>query len=78
MGHGPCTFKEADVKRAVKAVAAAGQPVQGVRFYKDGGFMVVTGEQVKLGDGDVTDGEARAVNPAVNPLDKMVKDYDPN
>lgn len=46
MGHGKCTFKEADVKRAVKAVAAAGQPVQGVRFDKDG-FTVMIGEPVK-------------------------------
>jgi hypothetical protein len=43
MGRGPCAWKETDVRRAVKAVAATGQPVKGVRFDKDG-FTVLTGE----------------------------------
>jgi hypothetical protein len=44
MGHGPAAFKETDVKRAVKAITEAGQPVAGVRFNKDGGFTVVIGK----------------------------------
>jgi hypothetical protein len=44
MGHGPCTFKVRDVRAAVKAVTDAGLPVAGVRFFKDGGFVVVVGK----------------------------------
>jgi hypothetical protein len=32
MGHGPSSFKEADVKRAVKAVEAAGKEVESVEI----------------------------------------------
>jgi hypothetical protein len=55
MGHGPAAFKEADVSRAVRAVTKTGQPVAGVRFYKDGGFTVVIGkpgETVKVNTWD--------------------------
>jgi hypothetical protein len=44
MGHGPCPFREADVRRAVKAIAATGQPIAGVRFERDGGFTVLIGK----------------------------------
>ena len=44
MGRGSCAFTEADVKRAVKAVTAAGQPIKGVRFTKEGGFTVIIGD----------------------------------
>ena len=44
MGHGPLNFKESAVRRAVKAVIAAGQPVAGVRFDRDGGFTIVIGK----------------------------------
>lgn len=44
MARGTCAFKEADVKRAVKAVQAAGQPIKGVRFNKEGGFTVIIGD----------------------------------
>ena len=44
MGHGPCTFKVRDVRAAVKAVTDAGLPVAGVRFFKDGGFVVLIGK----------------------------------
>jgi hypothetical protein len=43
MGRGVGAFREADVKRAIKAVKAAGEPVKGVRFMADGGFEVVVG-----------------------------------
>ena len=42
MSRAPSTFREGDVKRAVRAVTAAGQLVSGVRFGKDG-FTVLTG-----------------------------------
>jgi hypothetical protein len=50
MGHGPCAFRESDVRRAVKAILEAGQQIAGVRFFKDGGFVVVVG---KPGDGEL-------------------------
>jgi hypothetical protein len=60
MGHGPCAFKESDVKRAVKAALAAGLDVAGVRFTKDGGFTVIAGkpgasESEKIGGNEVED-----------------------
>lgn len=44
MGRGSHAFKEADVKRAVRAVTAAGQSIKAVRFTKDGGFAVIIGD----------------------------------
>ncbi len=44
MGHGPAAFKEADVRRALNAIRATGQPIAGVRFHRDGGFTVVIGK----------------------------------
>ena len=58
MGRGSCAFKEADVKRAVRAVKAAGQPVKGVRFTKEGGFTVIIGDP-----NDKTDSEDDTPNP---------------
>jgi len=60
MGQGPCAFKKTDVARAVKAVAAAGQPVACVRFDRDGGFTIVIGnpgegESAKIADNEVED-----------------------
>lgn len=43
MGRGSSAFKEVDVRRAIRAVKAAGQPVKGVSFTKEG-FTVVVGE----------------------------------
>jgi Mrp family chromosome partitioning ATPase len=57
MGNGPCAFKEADVRRAVKALRAAGVDVAGVRFNKDG-FTVITGKpggSAKIADNEVED-----------------------
>ncbi len=43
MGRGPCTFKERDVSRAVKAVRKAGIDVARVEIDKDGKIVVVAG-----------------------------------
>ena len=42
MSRAPSDFRETNVKRAVRAVEAAGKSVRGVRFDKDG-FTVLTG-----------------------------------
>jgi hypothetical protein len=52
VGRGPCAFTESDVRRAVKAIIATGQPVSGVRFHTDGGFTVVVGKPGKAGEVD--------------------------
>lgn len=63
MGKSTCAFKEADVRRAVKAVKAAGQPIKGVRFTKEGGFTVIIGEP-----NDKLEDESTP-----NPWDKVLK-----
>jgi hypothetical protein len=44
MGHGRCTFKQADVVRAVKACTKAGLEVARVEVDKDGRIIIVTGK----------------------------------
>jgi hypothetical protein len=44
MSRRPCTFRETDVKRAVKAVRAAGVEVARVEIGKDGGIIVFPGK----------------------------------
>ena len=44
LGRAACSFRERDVVRAVRAITAAGEHVRGVRFGKDGGFVVLVGE----------------------------------
>jgi hypothetical protein len=44
MSRAPSSFRETDLRRALKAIAGAGQSVRGVRFLKDGGFLVIFGE----------------------------------
>ena len=44
MARGPCTFRQTDVTRAVKAVRAAGVEVAKVVVDKDGKIIVVTGK----------------------------------
>jgi hypothetical protein len=56
MGRGPCVWKQTDVQRAIKAVAATGQPVGGVRFDKDG-FTVVIGEPHGSDSNDKTEND---------------------
>jgi hypothetical protein len=59
VGKAACSFKEADVMRAVKAVCKAGQTVAGVRFNRDGGFTVVVGRPVETnGQASVNTSEA--------------------
>lgn len=41
--RGPCSFKQCDVTRAVKAVAKAGVPVARVEIAPDGRIVIVTG-----------------------------------
>jgi hypothetical protein len=56
MSRRPCMFCETDVKRAVRAVRAAGIEIARVVFPQDGSFVVVPG---KSGEG----GNAEASNP---------------
>jgi hypothetical protein len=44
MSRRPCIFRQRDVTRAVKAVAAAGATVAKVEVDKDGKIVVVVGE----------------------------------
>jgi hypothetical protein len=42
MARGPCTFRQQDVTRAVRAVAAAGVEIYRVEIGRDGRIVVVT------------------------------------
>lgn len=42
MSRGPCTFKQRDVTKAVKAIIAAGVPVERVEIDKAGKIIIVT------------------------------------
>jgi hypothetical protein len=44
MGRRPCTFKQSDVTKAVRAVVAAGVEVARVEVDKDGRIVVVAGK----------------------------------
>lgn len=44
MARGPCTFKQQDLTRALRAAVAAGVKVQRFEIAKDGKIVVVTGE----------------------------------
>jgi hypothetical protein len=39
----PCTFKQQDITRAVRAVVAAGQQVKRVEVDRDGRIVILTG-----------------------------------
>jgi hypothetical protein len=44
MARGPCTFRQLDVTRALRAAAAAGIEVQRIEIEKDGRIVVVAGK----------------------------------
>ena len=44
MSRGPCTFRQQDVTRALKATVAAGLNVQRVQIGKDGKIIIETGK----------------------------------
>ena len=44
MARGPCTFRQHDVTRALRATVAAGIEVQRIEINKDGKIIVVTGK----------------------------------
>jgi len=46
MSRGPCTFKQSDVAKAVKAVVAAGVEVARVEVDKHGRIVIVAGKPV--------------------------------
>jgi hypothetical protein len=48
MSRGVCTFRQRDVTAAVKAVIAAGVPVERVEIDKDGKIVVVTSKAARL------------------------------
>jgi hypothetical protein len=49
MARGPCTFKQEDVTRALKAAAKAGVSVQRVEIERTGKIVIVTGEPAPAG-----------------------------
>jgi hypothetical protein len=53
MARGPCTFRQQDVTRAVKAMTAAGVDVVRVEIDKDGKIVMILGggraEEVETG-----------------------------
>jgi hypothetical protein len=46
MARSPCTFRQQDVTRALKAVVAAGMVVAQIEIDKDGKIVIVAGEPV--------------------------------
>jgi hypothetical protein len=42
MASGPCTFRQLDVTRALRAAVAAGIEVQRIEIHKDGKIVLVT------------------------------------
>jgi len=50
MGRGPCTFKEADVRRAVNAARKAGLEIAGVKVSREGDITIVAGKPSEADD----------------------------
>ena len=63
MGHGPSNFKEADVKRALRAIEGAGQKVESV-VIEDGRIKIT----IKNGNGAADNNDN---NDNTNPWDKV-------
>jgi hypothetical protein len=55
VGHCPCSFRESDVRRAIKAARTAGIEVEArtLRFYKDG-FALIPGKPEEGGNCDAS------------------------
>lgn len=50
MARGPCTFKQQDVTRALRATVAAGIAVQRIEIDREGKIVVVTGKPQEVVD----------------------------
>jgi len=50
MGRRPCTFKEADFTRAVKAARKAGLEIAGVKVSREGDITIVAGKPSEAND----------------------------
>ena len=50
MTRRPCTFKQQDITRAVRAVVAAGQQVKRVEIDRDGRIVISTDDAAKEQD----------------------------
>jgi hypothetical protein len=57
MARGPCTFKQTDVTRAVRAVREAGAEVRGIEFCPDGRFKVLVTANASASPADDLDNE---------------------
>jgi hypothetical protein len=68
MGKGACNFREADVRRAVRAVTSAGQKVAAV--FVDGSRITI---KVKDGDDVVLDNDGTNIADDNNPWDQVDK-----
>jgi len=64
MGRGPCTFKEADVRRAVKAARKAGVEIAGIKVSRGGDIIIVAGKPKEANDAFET----------ANPWDEVLDD----
>ncbi len=62
MGKAACTFKEADVTRAVKAARKAGLEIAGVKVSRDGDIVILAGGKLR---------EASKAEPETNEWDEL-------
>jgi hypothetical protein len=67
MSRRPCTFRETDVKRAVKAVRAAGVEIARVEIGRDGRIIVVPGKPRETEDANGERNEWDAVHGQLTP-----------